>query len=534
MKAYFFISGMMVLLLTQVALFANTAPKINGTMYTEHQIEWSKQYGITTDGIYRDNDTAIDSSGNIYVVSETRDGNDEVDVLLTKYSSDGTQIWSEKYGTDSFDDGRSVTVDSQGNVYVAGSTNGEFDGYAENNTYSDIFLSKFSSEGTLLWTRQYGTWHHDYGRAVTTDNSGNIYVTGYTDEEFDGYTNSGSYDIFLTKFSSEGIALWTVQYGGSSGDVGESVTSDGTDIYIVGTTNGDLDGNTNSGRSDIFFTKFSGDGTKLWTKQFGTDTFDKGYSIVADSRNHLYITGSTEGELHGNTNNGSSDIFLSKYSNDGTRIWTRVYGSSGKWDSDQGRSVTLSPRGDVYITGSVEGDIDGAVHIGGEDIFLTKYSSDGVRLWTEIYGTDSQETGDSVVVDSSDNIYVLSNTDSTSTYDGDVTLIKFRQAMQIEHHAGTKAVIDIDATDGDGDTLTYSISGGVDKDLFLINSTTGALSFINTPKLDIPLDDNSDNVYEVQVSVSDGNGGSDRVNLSIVVDNYMPKGVLSAVIIYLL
>ena len=58
---------------------------------------------------------------------------------------------------------------------------------------------------TSSWTRQLGTSSVDYGKGVTTDSSGNIYVTGATEGGLDGNTNSGEVDIFLVKYNSSGI-----------------------------------------------------------------------------------------------------------------------------------------------------------------------------------------------------------------------------------------------------------------------------------------------------------------------------------------
>ena len=61
------------------------------------------------------------------------------------------------------------------------------------------------------WTKQLGTSSHDWGNGVTTDSSGNIYVTGYTDGGLDGNTTSGGTDIILVKYNSSGIKQWTKQ-----------------------------------------------------------------------------------------------------------------------------------------------------------------------------------------------------------------------------------------------------------------------------------------------------------------------------------
>ncbi|HEU5264265.1 MAG TPA: hypothetical protein VFU34_06480, partial [Gaiellaceae bacterium] len=81
------------------------------------------------------------------------------------------------------------------------------------------------------------------------------------------------------------------------------------------------------------------------------------------------------------------------------------------------------------------------------------------------------------------------------------------------------AVTDVDATDPDPDTLAYSISGGVDMVAFVIDSDTGALTFLTAPDFELPTDTGMNNVYDLVVSVSDGNGGSDSQALAVTVTN---------------
>ena len=106
------------------------------------------------------------------------------------------------------------------------------------------------------WTKQLGTSSDDLGNSITTDSSGNIYVTGETGEGLDGNTHSGKSDIFLIKYNSSGTKQWTKQLGTSSSDWGNSVTTDSSgNIYLTGKTKGGLDGKTNSAESDIIIIK---------------------------------------------------------------------------------------------------------------------------------------------------------------------------------------------------------------------------------------------------------------------------------------
>ena len=128
---------------------------------------------------------------------------------------------------------------------------------------SDDGSTSTGNTTTSLWTKQLGTSSSDWGSGVTTDSSGNIYVTGYTLGGLDGNTNSGSYDMFLVKYNSSGTKQWTKQLGSSGCDGGIGVTTDSSgNIYVTGYTNGGLDGNTNSGYGDIFLVKYNSSGTK--------------------------------------------------------------------------------------------------------------------------------------------------------------------------------------------------------------------------------------------------------------------------------
>ena len=119
----------------------------------------------------------------------------------------------------------------------------------------------------------------------------------------DGEINSGSYDAFLSKYLPNGTKVWTELLGtvGDDGSIELALASDGS-IYITGYTEGDLDGENNSGSYDAFITKYSSDGTKVWTKLLGSSIIDIGYGIASSNDGSIYITGYTNGNLDGETN----------------------------------------------------------------------------------------------------------------------------------------------------------------------------------------------------------------------------------------
>ena len=268
-----------------------------------------------------------------------------------------------------------MSSDSSGNVYVTGYTHGGLDGIT-NSGSSDIYLMKYNSSGTKQWIIQLGTSSTDIGRDVSVDSSGNIYVAGFSEGGLDGNTNSGNADIILMKYNSSGIKQWIIQLGTSSEEKAGSVFVDLTgNVYMSGYTYGGLDGNTNSGDMDIILVKYNSSGTKQWTSQHGTSSFDIGKDVSVDSSGNIYVTGHTVGGLDGNLQNGNGDLFLMKFNSSGTKQWTSQLGTSSI-DAVSGMSIDSS--GNVFISGYTEGGLDGNTNSGNKDIFLVKYNSDGV------------------------------------------------------------------------------------------------------------------------------------------------------------
>ena len=125
------------------------------------------------------------------------------DLFLLKYStSDNTKQWTRLLGTSSDEFVYAVELDSSNNVYVIGDTAGNLDG--TNSGGKDVFLVKYNSSGTKQWTKQLGSSSDDIAQGIAIDNSSNIYVVGYTDGELDGSANSGDDDYFIIKYDSNG------------------------------------------------------------------------------------------------------------------------------------------------------------------------------------------------------------------------------------------------------------------------------------------------------------------------------------------
>ena len=195
---------------------------------TNGSYAWTKTFD-TTDGYAYGNSVTTDTDGNIYLVGQF--GNTVVfgdsdsqtdaggwdDTFLTKYNTNGSYAWTKTFDATNGDAyGNSVTTDTNDNIYLTGNFDntvvfGDSDSQTDASGNSDAFLTKYNANGSYAWTKTFDTTDgYAYGKSVTTDTDGNIYLAGYFSGTviFDGTGGSDSQtagavvddDTFLTKY----------------------------------------------------------------------------------------------------------------------------------------------------------------------------------------------------------------------------------------------------------------------------------------------------------------------------------------------
>ncbi|TWT31024.1 Beta-propeller repeat protein [Posidoniimonas corsicana] len=417
----------------QVLILTTTLYFLSFSSTNAVTLDWIKQIGSAG----RDDSwgTSADGLGNVYISGYTEGdlGGPNAgisDAFVSKFNSAGDLLWTRQLGSIANDYSRGVSADGLGNVYVSGHTRGDLGGV--NAGSYDVFLSKFDSAGNLLWTEQLGSNASDEDWGVTADRLGGVYVSGSTAGAL-GAENFGSYDGFVSKYDSDGKLLWTEQIGLSRIDQSFGVSSDGLgNVYISGFTFGSL-GGANAGQTDAFVSKYDASGNRLWVQQLGTVGLDESNSVSVDGLGNVYISGSTEGDLGGMHAGGTRDVFLSKLDQAGNLLWTRQLGTS-RLDVNGG--VSADRFGNVYLSGHTSGDLANA-NAGPSDAFLAKYDDEGNLVWTEQFGTTRIDSGFRVSVDGFGGVYLSGRTDGSlsgpNAGSSDAFLAKFSDPVPEPH-----------------------------------------------------------------------------------------------------
>ncbi len=174
----------------------------------------------------------------------------------------------------------------------------------------------------------------------------------------------------------------------------------------------------------------SGNATSFWSEQNGTSSYDYGIGVTLYSSDNINVSGQSNGGLDANINSWSDDIFLVKYNSSGTKQWTKKLGI---FDNESGVSMTVDSSDNIYVTGYTKEGYDGNSNSENYDIFLMKYNSSGTKQWTKQLGNSAADIGMGVTVDSSDNIYVTGIASggldrNTSSVGEDIVLVKYNSS----------------------------------------------------------------------------------------------------------
>jgi hypothetical protein len=352
-------------------------------------------------------------------------------MFLMKYDSNGIAQWAIPLITVNTSgnqtQGTSIVVDSSNNIYVTGRYNSsstvtlqDVSGTGQTSssitlastTNDAVFILKYNPNGIAQWATYLDGTGVDNGWSIALDSFDNLYVTGQynssspvTLQNVSGAGQTASSitldstitpAVFILKYDSNGIAQWATYLNGAGVDVGRSIVLDSTNnLYVTGQYNSNssvtLQNVSGTGQTAssitlpvtsgnaVFILKYDSDGIAQWATYLDGTGADIGYSIALDSTNNLYVTGQ--------------------------------YNSIS--------SVTLQ---DVSGTGQTASSIT-LPDTSGNAVFILKYDSDGIAQWATYLDGTGTDVGWAIALDSTNNLYVTGQYNSSSPITGQTTSI---------------------------------------------------------------------------------------------------------------
>ncbi|MDO9577719.1 MAG: hypothetical protein Q7J16_07520 [Candidatus Cloacimonadales bacterium] len=418
------------------------------TFLSAQTIDWS--WVESTGGVLQDYGSSVAITAEaIYVTGSFKissmfgttelESNGGYDIFVSKMDIEGNWLWAVSAGGSTNDFACDIALDSEENIYLIGRFSGEIDfgQYHLNGSGSfDIFVAKLDLDGNWLWAVRAGGNDLDYGESIAIDSENCIYITGsFWDTAAFGdsiFISAGADDIYISKLNSNGEWLWSQQCSGEYRDAGIALE---VDEYENICFSGGFHGPTNfgpfvlSGNSynDIFIAKLdeTGDWLMLLEVLSSNNSIAVPRSLDLDSDNSVIITGEFSESLYFGLPSmtlescGQRDIFLAKLNSDFTWEWTTSAGGTG---DDCGNSVEVDSNGNIWLTGcfsnTAEFGYEQFVSAGETDVFVSILDSDGNWLITEQAGGNSEDIGNALAINNSDEIILTGYFGDTASFGG--------------------------------------------------------------------------------------------------------------------
>ncbi len=246
------------------------------------------------------------------------------DTYLMKLDTSGNLMWARSFGGTEGVYCRQIAIDPSAGDHIY--SVGYFEGTADFDPDTaqvlsmsslggyDMFISKLSSSGDLIWAKRIGGTGFDKAMAVAVDTSGtnSIYLTGAFQGTVDfdpgpgifDLNSTADFDVFVLKLTSSGELEWAKNYGGSSYEYGMEIVVDplgSGSTHTVGYFSGvaDLDPDplstynvTSAGNTDLFISHLDASGNLISAMAAGGSAPDVALAVTSDQNGNIFLTGS--------------------------------------------------------------------------------------------------------------------------------------------------------------------------------------------------------------------------------------------------
>jgi hypothetical protein len=336
---------------------------------------------------------------------KTEAGRGYFDYWVVKISSTGTKIWDKRFGGNDDDDFVSIEPTLDGGFILGGTSESAASGdkTEPNFGFRNIWVVKIDSNGTKQWDKRFGSNQSEYfGNVIQTADGGymvagstqSLTPSGNVSQPTNGYT-----DFWVLKLDSSGTILWDARYGGSGVDNLYSMQSTSDGGYILtGSSSSPISGDKTVGLVggssdfDVWMIKIDNAGIKQWDAGFGGDESEFWGEVIPTSDGGYIWMVESESGISGDKTHaaiGDQDYWIIKVNSTGVKEWDATYGTTG-WDYPT--EILQTPDGGYIVGGYTSSGISGdktQASIGFSDYWLLKISATGTKQWDAAFGGSS-------------------------------------------------------------------------------------------------------------------------------------------------
>lgn len=375
-----------------------------GMLKAQYSQEWFSHY-IRPFTMQMPKVVKIMSSGdNIYLLATVQGAvMNDVDMALAKFDSEGKLVWEKIYTVPGnfMDEAIDMDLDNRGNVYVAVASAPE-----KLKTAVDFCTIKYSTDGSESWTRRWGTTPHAEIPSGIKVSNGMVFVSGTSVHTAGGATAE---DFHSKIYNAEtGNEIWSHSWNGTAGDRRNYATAMTLDkmnnLVVVGRSEYPNDDySIIRYRWDTIPPKTNKDSTRIvlvfdWERKHNgpANQLDKAQYVTTDLSGNIYVTGNAFSK------EGKQDIVTIKYDSKGNKKWEASINGTAN-NRDEPIAIEIDSKGNVLVTG-YQRNLKTA-----EDFVTVKYTSDGETVWSSFQWDMSTETAmpADMALDQGDHVFVL-------------------------------------------------------------------------------------------------------------------------------